>query len=206
MDDYRWSLMFRFLILNLFGFGLVVLGLMTGFVQSVYLADQTVMTSIITGVFIILLAVIGVRLFTISNQLNLCDKRSEKSHSKWNQHRQKLKTAQEAARPDINQALYIKLVGRLGGIAWAAGLLTLLGLIGTVLGIQMSVSGVDPTAAGDVNQVPQIVGAMVSGIGVALSTTLVGGILNIWAYLNYLLLAGGATRLYTKILEANSDV
>ena len=206
MMDNRWSLMLRFIILNVFGLGLVGLGLMTGFIQEVYIADKTILTSTITGVFIILTALMAVRLYSISQQLNYTHSRAQGQNALWLQHRQKLEKARGNARQDINQALYIKLIGRLGGLAWGAGLLTLLGLIGTVLGIQMSVSGVDPRAAGDVSQVPEIVGNMLSGIGVALGTTLTGGVFNIWAYLNYLLLAGGATRLYTKILETNSDV
>jgi biopolymer transport protein ExbB/TolQ len=206
MHDNRWSLIFRFIILNVFGFGLVGLGLMTGWVQTIFLADKTVLTTTIIGVFVILLFLMGQRLFYISNQLNMTHKNAKKDNAVWHQHRKRVERCRANARQDINQALYIKLVGRLGGLAWGAGLLTLLGLIGTVIGIQMAVSGVDPAAAGDVSKVSQIVGTMMSGIGVALGTTLTGGILNIWAYLNYLLLAGGATRLYTKILETNSDV
>lgn len=206
MHDHRWSLLFRFAVLNLFGVGLVILGLMTGYIQTVYAADKTILTGTITGVFVILTVLMGIRCFHLSQQLNYVHNKKQTIKAHWFTHRNRVQQSRDSARQDINQALYIKIVGRLGGLAWGAGLLTLLGLIGTVLGIQMSVSGVDASAAGDINQVPEIVGGMMAGIGTALGTTLTGGVLNIWAYLNYLLLAGGATRLYTKILEVNSDV
>lgn len=61
-----------------------------------------------------------------------------------------------------------------------AGHLVLLGLIGTVVGFIMALSGIDPATAGDPTRVGAMVATLVQGMGVALYTTLVGSILNFW--------------------------
>lgn len=88
-----------------------------------------------------------------------------------------------------------------------ANSLVLLGLIGTVLGFVIALSGVDPQAAGDVRAITPMVSDLISGMSVALYTTLVGAVLNLWLMVNYRILAGGATKLATSLIalgEANA--
>jgi hypothetical protein len=78
--------------------------------------------------------------------------------------------------------------------------LVLLGLIGTVVGFIIALSGVDPATVGDVTSVSPMVSRLLNGMSVALYTTLVGGVLNLWLSVNYqLLAAGAATMLITAI-------
>jgi len=58
--------------------------------------------------------------------------------------------------------------------------LVYLGLIGTVLGFVIALSGVDPERAGDIAAVGPMVGKLVEGLGVALYTTLVGAVATLW--------------------------
>ena len=76
-----------------------------------------------------------------------------------------------------------------------------MGLIGTVIGFIIALSGVDPATAGDVNAIAPMVSALIGGMSVALYTTLVGAILNVWLMVNYRLLESGTVRLLAAIVE-----
>lgn len=76
----------------------------------------------------------------------------------------------------------------IGGVRHLAGALVLLGLIGTVIGFIMALSGVDPQAAGDVRSVAGMVATLVEGMSVALYTTLAGAIGNLILMLAYRML------------------
>ncbi len=83
----------------------------------------------------------------------------------------------------------------------------LLGLIGTVLGFIIALSGVDPQAVAEVHQVAPMVSQLIGGMSVALYTTLVGSVLSLWLIVNYHILAGGAVKLLTGLVrlgEANA--
>ena len=89
-----------------------------------------------------------------------------------------------------------------------AASLVLLGLIGTVLGFVIALSGVNPETAGDVRAIAPMVTALISGMSVALYTTLVGAVLHLWLMVNYRFLAGGAVKLATSLVslgEANAE-
>src|SRR5690606_5296085 len=79
--------------------------------------------------------------------------------------------------------------------------LVLIGLIGTVLGFIISLGGVDPARAPDPNAISPMVSTLIEGMSVALYTTLVGSILHIWLFVNYHMLAAGALKLATSIIE-----
>jgi hypothetical protein len=70
-----------------------------------------------------------------------------------------------------------------------------------VIGFIMALSGVDAQAAGDVDSIAPMVTTLIDGMSVALYTTLVGAVLNIWLMVNYRLLEGGTVTLLTTIVE-----
>jgi hypothetical protein len=77
-----------------------------------------------------------------------------------------------------------------------------------VLGFVIALSGVNPEAAGDVRAIAPMVTALISGMSVALYTTLVGAVLHLWLMVNYRFLAGGAVKLATSLValgEANAE-
>jgi hypothetical protein len=58
--------------------------------------------------------------------------------------------------------------------------LVLLGLIGTVIGFVIALAGVDPATAGDIDQITGMVAGLISGLGTAMYTTLVGAVGSLW--------------------------
>ena len=75
------------------------------------------------------------------------------------------------------------------------------GLIGTVIGFIVALSGVDPERAGDVSAVSDMVAMLIQGMGIALTTTLVGSVGGLWLDVNYAMLAGCASRIYGALLK-----
>ena len=51
-----------------------------------------------------------------------------------------------------------------------------LGFVGTVIGFFIALHGIDPTTVADVEAIPELVSQMLAGIGTAMATTIVGGI------------------------------
>lgn len=86
-----------------------------------------------------------------------------------------------------------------------ANSLVLLGLIGTVLGFIIALSGVDPENAADLSNVAPMVSTLIAGMSTALYTTLVGAVLNMWLMANHQLLATGTVKLITTLLEATES-
>lgn len=76
-------------------------------------------------------------------------------------------------------------------IGQVANALVMLGLIGTVWGFIVALSGVDPATAGDVSKVAQMVSKLVEGMGIALYTTLEGSVLALWLTVNRQMLQDG---------------
>ena len=87
----------------------------------------------------------------------------------------------------------------------AAGSLVLLGLIGTVVGFIIALSGVDPESASDVQSIAPMVSSLIEGLSTALYTTLIGSVLNVWLMINYRLLAGGTVKLVTALIDLGED-
>jgi hypothetical protein len=105
------------------------------------------------------------------------------------------------ARSICASSLRLKLASRIASIRHIANSLVFLGLIGTVIGFIIALSGVDAAAAADVSSIGPMVSTLITGMSIALHTTLVGAILNIWLMINYRLLEGGTVTLVTTIVE-----
>lgn len=78
----------------------------------------------------------------------------------------------------------------------------MLGLLGTVIGFIMVLTNIPSNAVGDAAQVGKLVGVLTNGMGVALYTTLVGAITNLWLNANYNMLRTGVVNLIAAILES----
>ena len=110
-----------------------------------------------------------------------------------------------SSRANITQALKLKLFARIVHIRYIANSLTILGLIGTVLGFIIALSGVDPDVASNPSAISPMVAQLIEGMSVALYTTLVGAILSVWLGLIYQMLATGTSNLVSRIIEISES-
>ena len=88
-------------------------------------------------------------------------------------------------------------------VRWLVSILTLLGLIGCVIGFGMTLASVDQSSLGNpAAGAATGVAGMFQGMSVALNTTLVGTISLIWGSLVYMLLRGGAVAMIREQFDA----
>jgi hypothetical protein len=87
---------------------------------------------------------------------------------------------------------------------WFAGATIKLGLLGTVVGFIVMIGQLELAANFDTAQIQAMLAQMTLGMGIALVTTLVGLIANLWLGLQLLLLDRLADRVAGAILEAEA--
>lgn len=89
---------------------------------------------------------------------------------------------------------------RLRPLYQLAGTLTLLGLVGTVVGFIVALYGVDQAGVADPSAIGKIVATLMHGMGIALYTTLAGAVGYLWVISNVWMLEGGIDRMRGRTL------
>ena len=194
----KYLLLLRFGIINLVAFALLGAAWAQGFIAKVINADITNMVILISLVFVIGLILAGHRLLKLSKQLNAAYSFDINQSSRASDFIKLTKGKNAASRNNIAQALRLKLFSRIVYIKYIANSLTILGLIGTVLGFIIALSGVDPDVAANPSAISPMVAQLIEGMSVALYTTLVGSILSVWLGLVYQMLTTGTSNLISK--------
>ncbi|MFP6780028.1 MAG: MotA/TolQ/ExbB proton channel family protein [Alphaproteobacteria bacterium] len=197
----KYLLLLRFGILNLVAFALLGAAWAQGFIAKVINADITNMVILICLVFLVGLFLAGHRLLKVSKQLNAAYNFDINQSSRASDFIKLTKGKNAASRNNIAQAMRLKLFSRIVYIKYIANSLTILGLIGTVLGFIIALSGVDPDVAANPSAISPMVAQLIEGMSVALYTTLVGSILSVWLGLVYQMLTTGTSNLISKIIE-----
>ena len=197
----KYLLLLRFGLVNLVAFALLGAAWAQGLVAKVINADVTNMVILICVVFLIGLILAGYRLLKVSKQLNAAYNFNPDERSRASDFLKKTKGKNATSRANIAQALRLKLFSRIVHIRYISNSLTVLGLIGTVLGFIIALSGVDPDVASNPSAISPMVAQLIEGMSVALYTTLVGSILSVWLGLIYQMLATGTSNLVSQIIE-----
>ena len=197
----KFLLLLRFGLINIVAFALLGAAWAQGLVAKVINSDVTNMVILISVVFIVGLILSGYRVWKVSKQLNAAYDFDPKQRSRAADFLRKSKGKDAGTRANLGQALRLKLFSRIVHIRYIASSLTILGLIGTVLGFIIALSGVDPEVASNPSAISPMVTQLIEGMSVALYTTLVGSILSVWLGLIYQMLATGTSNLVAKIIE-----
>jgi MotA/TolQ/ExbB proton channel family len=196
----RHRLLFEFALFNLAAFALLVAAYMQGWIGTILAADSTGLTVAIFGVFLGGLALAAGKLRSISCELDGVRYFDPCKRSLAIRYLSEIVGRSSGSRAITASALRVKLVERTAIVRHLANSLVLLGLIGTVVGFIIALSGVDPEQASDVRSVAPMVSELIRGMSVALYTTLVGSVLNLWLMVNYRLLASGTVQLATELI------
>ncbi|MFK7858335.1 MAG: MotA/TolQ/ExbB proton channel family protein [Granulosicoccus sp.] len=184
------SLLFRFLLLNILAFALLSAAAWEGYVEKIVSADQTRLSVAIFIVFMVGFLISCWRAWQINREIDDLSQGISKS---------------SLILTTSIGSLRLKLTQRIASVRHIANTLVLLGLIGTVLGFIIALSGVDPDTASDVNSIAPMVTVLIQGMSTALYTTLIGSVLNVWLTANYQLLAGGTVQLMSLWLDNTED-
>lgn len=198
---YRHLLILRFAVINLVAVALLGAAWLKGWVALVLNGDQTQLVAVIVVVFLAGLFECARKLFQTSAELNQVHEPAHAQSERIRSYLEVVRGRDGHGRAIAGSALKLKLSTRIAPVRHVANSLVFLGLIGTVIGFIIALSGVDPDAVADVSAIGPMVSTLIGGMSVALYTTLVGAILNIWLMINYRLLESGTVRLLTTIVE-----
>ena len=200
-DTRRYLLAFRFALFNLAAFALVGAAHLQGWLAGVLEADGTGLSVAIAAVFLGGLAICTRKIWQISVELNSVRNFDPRSRSWAARYLAEVSGREAGSRAITASALRVRLANRISVVRHIANSLVLLGLIGTVIGFVIALSGVDANTAGDVRNITPMVTQLLRGMSVALYTTLVGAVLNLWLTVNYHILAGGTVKLLGGLIE-----
>jgi biopolymer transport protein ExbB/TolQ len=204
-DAHRYLLVLRFALLNLVGFALLGVAYVQGLVKNVIDSDRTYLSVLIFLVFLGGFAICARKVWQTSRELNSLKERDPAVASPAMRHLAPLIGRNAESRSNLAGALRLRLFHRIAIVRNIANSLVLLGLIGTVLGFIIALSGVDPERVADIEAIAPMVSTLIRGMSTALYTTLVGAILNVWLMANHQLLATGTVKLITALVERAED-
>lgn len=197
----RSLLLRRFAVVNLAGIALTGAVWQQGWIERALEGDSSGLGKVIVATFLVGAGLCARAVAEVSRDLDAAHTTRPAAGTRTARHLAAVARVNRAARTSLEGALKLVLANRIAAIRSIATSLVLLGLIGTVLGFIMALHGVDAGAAGDVAQVGRMVAALVEGMGVALYTTLIGAVLNIWLMIDDRLLEGGAVQLIAALME-----
>ena len=197
----RHLLALRFAVFNLAGFALLGAAWMQGWTGAVLVADDTGLSLGIFAIFLGGLAVCAQRIWRISVETNEAHAPRPGYGSRTCEYLNEVAGRDSGARATAASRLKLVVSSHIAVVLHVANSLVLLGLIGTVVGFIIALSGVDPNSAGQIEAIAPMVAELIHGMSVALYTTLVGAVLHLWLKVNYLILSGGAVRLVSRLVE-----
>jgi len=199
--SYDYLLILRFALVNLVGFALLGLAHVYGLVATALESDKTGICLLIAAVFLVGLGACAGQVWRTSQELNRARRCEPVEGSELRRYLDKVSGHEVGSRAIFATNLRLRLAHRIAYVRGIAGGLVLLGLIGTVIGFIIALSGVDPAGVSDVKSVAPMVSTLIAGMSTALYTTLVGSVLNIWLTINHGLLMGGTIKLAATVIE-----
>ena len=198
---YRYLLIVRFALINIVAVGLLAGAYLQGWLDVVLSAHLVELSAVIFLVFLFGLVLFGVKVWRYSVELNNIQAGTPDPQSRSGRYLSRTGDVSPESRYIQAEVLRLKLTDHIVVVRNVANSLVLLGLIGTVIGFIIALSGVDPEAASQVENVANMVSTLINGMSVALNTTLVGALLYVWLIVNYGILTSGTVDLIAAIID-----
>lgn len=204
-------LLLRYILLNVIALGVLGVIIAEGWVGRILAVD---VTHFCIGIFLVFLAgfvLCTAHVLRTSRDINAAHVLGASNHDKSADTKLvsceaakyvlSIENLDSGARANAAGALRHELFSRITHIRHISSTLVVLGLIGTVIGFIIALSGVDANSATDPSSVSPMVATLIRGMSVALYTTLVGATLSVWLAGCYQVLSTGTTRLFTAIVR-----
>ena len=199
--QYKYLLILRYSLINLVGLVFLFVLITQGYVSKAIKADITNMVIVILALFSVGFILAAYRTFWLSKELNYSYLKILPPNSIARDFLQNSKKLDASSRNNLAASLRIKLSSKINYIKFMANTLVILGLIGTVIGFIIALSGVDGSVSSNPEEVSKMVSTLIQGMSVALYTTLVGSICSVWLNICYQIMSTGANNLLSKIIE-----
>lgn len=197
---HDYLLFLRFVLINLVAAALAAAAYLQGWLSALFDAHMLILSGVIFAVFAYGLGLAALRAWQTSRALNDVKTGAPPEGGRAAGYLASITGGDGEGRAIRVGMLRLKLSHRISIIRHVANALVFLGLIGTVIGFIIALSGVDPEAAAEVSTVGPMVSTLITGMSVALYTTLLGAILNVWLTVNHRLLATGTVDLLTEVV------
>ena len=198
---YEHLLFLRYCLINLIGIAFMIVAYTQGFLNKAIDSDITNMVLLIIFLFFVGLVLATKKALWISKELNLANKNGIKRESLLKDFINNSKNLDASSRSNLASSLRIKIAGKINLIKFISNTLVILGLIGTVIGFIIALSGVDSSVSSNPEEVGKMVSSLISGMSVALYTTLAGSIFSVWLNICYHFLSNGGNQVLSKIIE-----
>ena len=205
MSEYKYLLVVRFALVNIVASALLVAAFLQGWLDGIFNAHLVELSVLIFLVFLYGLGLCGFKVFRHSNEMNAIKAGTPDANSRAGRYLAQVAGAEAESRSIQMMALRLKLTDGIVVVRQVANSLVLLGLIGTVIGFIIALSGVAPETATQVESVAAMVSTLINGMSVAMNTTLVGAVLYVWLSVNYGILTTGTVDLLVQIIGLGED-
>jgi hypothetical protein len=199
--NYKYLLILRYSLINLVGLTFLLILITQGYLSKAIKADITNMVLVIIGVFSVGFILAAYRTFWVSKELNYTMKKKLPALSLASEYVSNTKKLDASSRNNLAISLRLKLATKINFIKFISNTLVVLGLIGTVVGFIIALSGVDGSVSSNPEEVSKMVSTLIQGMSVALYTTLVGSICSVWLNICFQILSTGTNRLLSRIIE-----
>ena len=199
--NYKYLLILRYSLINLVGLTFLFILITQGYLSKAIKADVTNMVLVILGVFSVGFILALYRTFWVSKELNYAMKKKLPALSLASEYVSNTKKLDASSRNNLAISLRLRLATKINFIKFIANTLVILGLIGTVIGFIIALSGVDGSVSSNPEEVSKMVSTLIQGMSVALYTTLVGSICSVWLNICFQILSTGTNKLLSKIIE-----
>jgi biopolymer transport protein ExbB/TolQ len=199
--NYKYLLILRYSLINLVGLTFLFVLITQGYLSKAIKADITNMVIVIIGVFFVGFVLATYRAFWISKELNYAMKKKLPALSLASKYVSNAKKLDASSRNNLAISLRLKLATKINLIKFISNTLVILGLIGTVVGFIIALSGVDGSVSSNPEEVSKMVSTLIQGMSVALYTTLVGSICSVWLNICFQILSTGSNKLLSRIIE-----
>ena len=185
---YKYLLLLRYSLVNALGLVFIIVIYSQGYLSKAIKGDVTNVVVLIIFLFLIGLSLASIKAFWISRELNYAYSLQTKNKSMLNNFLKKAKKLDASSRSNLVSSVRINISVKISNIKFIANILVILGLIGTVIGFIIALSGVDGSVSSNPEEVGKMVASLVKGMSVALYTTLAGSILSVWLNICYQIL------------------
>ena len=198
---YRYLLIFRFALLNAACFGVLGAAWLQGWLDDMLASSARLMCLGIFATFLVGFATCALKIVRTSLDLDHVRDGRPAPGSRAAGHLDRFHGADAGERRVAAELLRFRMASYISIVGHIANALVFLGLIGTVIGFIVALSGVEPEVTGNFRQVAPMVSGLIEGMGIALYTTLAGAVLHMWLIVNHRMLATGTLHLYDAIVE-----
>jgi hypothetical protein len=194
------ALFFRMAVVNLGALALLGAAFGEGWAQLVFTSDSTGLTWVIAIVFAVGLGLSLLKGWKLSCEVE-CARTPDPCPGTWaREFLNGVLGRSSGARAIAASVLRMQVVSRIAPVRHIASALVLLGLVGTVVGFILALSGISVSMSNDVGAVAGMITRLIAGMSVALYTTLEGAVLSLWLTVNHQILSAGAASLISGLV------